>query len=340
MKPYFARLCGAIAIGVALAACSGGNSGVTPSGGSPNFGPQAIVHSGHLTSVTTTNADRALARQFVPLKPHFTYTRMNNPFKNNARPSTVGYPADMWCQTQACPVMSSNVSINLYVNCPDESCWGNPEEFLSGLTGSAFMGLATQYTGGPSSAYTFGGSMSVTHQLHYSNTFYNEDIFSVLAAGVTKFQALGLGVQYHIFLPSGTDTCFDQTKICYSPDNLRSFYFCAYHDAVQYGSQYIVYSVEPYQKATVTIRGNKYYACQNQIVPPHTNRLNSGTASTLSHELFESVSDPLPNSGWFNPYYGEIGDVCAYRFMTNVKLGGRKFYIQQEYSNAVHGCDG
>jgi hypothetical protein len=89
----------------------------------------------------------------------------------------------------------------------------------------------------------------------------------------------------------------------------------------------------------VKINGKLYYGCQDQVEPPGTNRLQSGTASTLSHESFESWSDPLPNTGWFNSLYGEeIGDVCAYAFMANESMGGGNWYVQQEYSNTYHGC--
>lgn len=351
MKQRFARFGGAIILATAMAACSGTNSIPVASG--PATTPQlnvapakAVLADGKYHGmVEITAADREMASRLMPAGvPHIMGTAYNHKSVPNAAP--VGFPLDMTCQTTACPVMPSSKAYNIYVTldgktCKTESCWGNPEEFLKALAGSTFAGIAQQYTKGAASAYTFGGSLSVHLNHPYSNTLYNEDLFTVLAAAAHKFGAVGLTSQYHLFLPPGTDTCFDQYAICYSPDNLKSEVFCAYHSAVLYNvggkATPIVFSVEPYQNVQIEYNGAKAYLCQNSTVPKGTNRLNSGTASTLSHESFEAWSDPEPNTGWFNPYYGEeIGDVCAYRFMDHQPTG--KWWIQQEYSNTYHGC--
>jgi hypothetical protein len=352
MKHFLARLTGALAIGAALAACSG-NQAVTPATATaPVPGArQAAARVTHPAVVRITQADRAFGRRLTFLPPHVTYPKFHNPYLHVARPSAVGYPLDMTCQTKACPVMSSSTAYDIYVSmdgktCLTEACWGTPEEFLKGLAGSALAGLATQYTNGPASGYTFGGSMAVKYTSikydYYAPTFYQNDLGTILAAAVRKIGATGLNAEYHIFLPPGADTCFDQSASCYSPDHLAAFAFCAYHSAalIPGSNTPIVFSVEPWQNAKVRVKGKMLYACQNSFVPKGTNRLNSGTASTLSHESFESWSDPLPNSGWFNSHYGmEIGDVCAYTFMFTDMLGGSNYYLQQEYSNAVHGCN-
>jgi hypothetical protein len=341
MKQRLVRFGGAILLATAMAACSGTNS--IPLASSPSSPQMKLPPAGPMVHgiVEVTAADREMARHFVPGQPHITLPA----FKHQAASAgKVGYPLDMTCQTSQCPVMTSSTAFNIYVTpdgktCKNEKCWGDPEEFLKALTGSPLAGVAQQYTGGAATAYKYGGHLTVKLGLAYSNTFYNEQLFTVLAAAAKHFQKIGLNYQYHLFLPPGTDTCFDQYGICYSPDNLTAFAFCAYHSAVLFNGQPIVYSVEPWQNAQVTIGGKKFYACQNTKVPPGTNRLNSSTASTLSHESFEAWSDPLPNSGWFNAPYGEeIGDVCAYRFMTKFAAGGGSWLVQQEYSNSAHGC--
>ena len=346
MKQPFVRFGGALLLATALAACSG-MSQTVPTGPVQSQPSQPAVQSQvmHGNVISVTDADRAMARSFVARAPHITPTRFKNPFAKLHSHAAVGYPLDMTCQTKKCPVMNASTAYNIYVTpdgktCATEKCWGNPEEFLKALTGSPLAGVAQQYTGGDATKYTFGGSVAVQYHLAYSNTFYDNDLFTILAAAYKHFKATGLNAQYHIFLPPGIDTCFDQTGICYSPDNLSSFAFCAYHNAVLAGpGTFLVYSVEPYQNAKVKIGKQKFFACQNSTVPPGTNRLNSGTASTLSHESFEAWSDPLPNTGWFNSTYNmEIGDVCAYQFMATESMGGSSWYVQQEYSNSAHGC--
>jgi len=346
MKQPFVRFGGVLLLATGLAACSGTSQ--TIPAGSALAPAQSSVRPQTLRPqvLSVTAADRATARTWrVAAAPHITGTAFHNKFAHLRAHAPVGYPLDMTCQTKKCPVMSSSTAYNVYVTpdgkkCATEKCWGNPEEFLKALSGSTLAGVAQQYTKGAASAYTYGGSVAVKYSLAYTNTFYNNDLFTILVAAVKHFKATGLNAEYHLFLPPGIDTCFDQYGECYSPDNLNSFYFCAYHTAVLAGKgTFIVYSVEPYQNATVTYGGQKLYGCQDQVVPPGTNRLQSGTASTLSHESFEAWSDPLPNTGWFNAPYGvEIGDICAYAYMATEKMGGHSWYVQQEYSNTYHGC--
>jgi hypothetical protein len=260
-------------------------------------------------------------------------------FKNNALRSqgSAGYPLDLTFGNG--PLMTSSRAFNVYVNCKDESCWGDPEHFLMELPKTDLARVITQYTNAAPSAYQYGGSVSVKYRHPYSNTYYNEDLFSILAAAVRHFGSTGLQTEYHLFLPKRVDTCFDQTKTCYSPDDLRKFKFCAYHDFVTLNRQTILYSVEPFQNVYVKVRGNEYPACHVPTSASGVNELDSATASSLSHESFESWSDPEPNTGWYNSLYGdEIADACAYYFMAFHEIGGEKYYIQDIYSNKLHGC--
>ncbi len=352
MKQLFARFAVPLAIGAALAACSGMNGQtLTPSAAQPGAGgaaappsvsAQAVPERSGMIEVTA--ADRAAAQKIAPGQAHIFAPAF--PHRSNVRPNApVGYPLDMTCQTTACTTMPGTTAFNIYVTtdgktcAKGETCWGKPEEFLKGLAGSALSNLITQYTKSPGKKYTYGGSITVhlPFNTQYSNTFYNYQLFSVLVAAATHFQKLGLNYEYHLFLPPGIDTCFDQTGECYSPDNTSAFAFCAYHSAVMFNGSPVIYSVEPYQGATVKIGKAKYYACQAATYPHGS--LDSATASTLSHESFESWSDPLPNSAWFNAAYGEeIGDVCAYRYLTTQKYGKNTFSVQEEYSNTYHGC--
>jgi len=63
-----------------------------------------------------------------------------------------------------------------------------------------------------------------------------------------------------------------------------------------------------------------------------------------SHEIFETVTDPLGNAWFFENVAGEIADMCNFVFGprasdgSNVFLHGRPYLVQQEWSNAVSGC--
>jgi hypothetical protein len=125
----------------------------------------------------------------------------------------------------------------------------------------------------------------------------------------------------------------NQPNVCYSPDNPPNFFFCAYHGSVDFSDiHHVLFSVEPFQGP---VPGLPAGCVDTPIEAPH------GTvdimASTLSHETFETISDP-DGFSWFNRlFFIEIGDECI-GFHDNDNIDGEYFDIQEEYSNAVNGC--
>ena len=125
-----------------------------------------------------------------------------------------------------------------------------------------------------------------------------------------------------MFLPKGVDTCFDLTNICYSPDNPPSFVFCAYHGSVTFSDiGHVLITVEPFQNVN---------GC-SVATPSPNGALVDSTANVLSHELFESITDPDPPGtvtdivngkfGWIAlnsliEFGAEIGDICEGPFST------------------------
>jgi hypothetical protein len=118
----------------------------------------------------------------------------------------------------------------------------------------------------------------------------------------------GYGHEYHVFLAPGTDECFDNTyTLCYSPDNFATFFFCAYHRSVDCPDiDHVLNSVEPYQDVT---------GCSETGVQPN-GQLTDSTNNVLSHELFETITDPDGEAWWNltgNGMYGqEIGGECSF----------------------------
>ena len=140
--------------------------------------------------------------------------------------------------------------------------------------------------------------------------------------GHTFTEASGYTNIFHVFLPQGTDMCITPID-CYSPDIDSTFTFCAFHSSFDYNGEHLLFSVEPYQ----AVRG-----CAGPAP-----RVIDATASALSHEFFETITDP-DGSAWFNGLVGyEMADVCV-AFRDNVFMRSHNYVIQEEYSNAVHAC--
>lgn len=225
----------------------------------------------------------------------------------------------------------SATSYNVYVNCAagPASCWGTgaltPATFLTDLNRSDFIRVTNQYTGSDAKGRFSVAELSTTATFtgHTATIF---DIFSIIFSAVAATHASGYTSVYHVFLPQGTDMCIDPTT-CYSPDNFSTFVFCAFHGSVDFSpTLHVLFSVEPYQAT---------FGCEIPGQTPHG--VIDATASTLSHELIETITDPDLDA-WFNGLFGfEIADLCS-AIGSNQRLNKREYFIQAEYSNAVRAC--
>jgi hypothetical protein len=112
---------------------------------------------------------------------------------------------------------------------------------------------------------------------------------------------------YFVFLPNGVQVVQGNSASCKS--------FCGYHDS--FGSN-IYYAVLPYPGCP---------GCTSSLA------VFDALTSTTSHELCESITDPVPGQGWYDDNHGEIGDICAWKTRT---LGN--YTIQLEWSNKAGSC--
>ncbi|HTS89256.1 MAG TPA: hypothetical protein VMG41_12265 [Gemmatimonadales bacterium] len=228
------------------------------------------------------------------------------------------------------PVVTTARNWNIYVNCPTTAadCWGNgqlgPGTFLRDLNRSSFIGVVNQYLG--SSAYGQFPTSDLSLNATFTDTALTlNDIYSIVYSASLFTGASGYNNIFHVFLTQGQDMCISPT-VCYSPDNFNTWVFCAFHGSVDVGTTHLLYSVEPYQGVA---------GCEFPTHVPHG--LIDATTSTLSHEFFETISDPDLDA-WFNVLtQDEMADLCA-GFANNERIGHHYYSIQLEYSNAVHAC--
>jgi len=143
-------------------------------------------------------------------------------------------------------------------------------------------------------------------------------------SAVTAINASGYTAIYHVFLPQGTDMCIEP-GFCYSPDNFQTFGFCAFHSSVDFDADtHVLFSVEPYQAVP---------GCEIPGQTPHG--VIDATASTLSHELIETITDP-DGDAWFG-LFGEVADLC-FLFASDQRVNKHDYFLQSEYSNKARAC--
>jgi hypothetical protein len=217
---------------------------------------------------------------------------------------------------------------NIYVNCP-ASCWGNPKQFLKKLKKSNFIHVADQYVGSTANGrYVIGSATSVSGAPSF---LLDSDIQAIVHATATVL-GTGYGHIYNVFLPAGTDVCFDGTTECYSPDFPADFAFCGYHSSVDFlDIGHVLYTVIPFDDVP---------GCSVPPPAPNSSVIDS-TASVLSHEVFETVTDPDPGSGWLGDEQVlrsvEMGDICFDVFFLHTVFDVT-YETQLEYSNTYHAC--
>lgn len=266
-----------------------------------------------------------------------------SPFVNIPKPSWG--PVDLG-YFQALPTTAHTLNYtrqwNVYLGCNanNQSCWGNPEQFISDLNTSAFIHVVDQYVGIKKLKRYPLASPPLSDAAVSGTVTFNDTLVllggavSTAAgfAGETPASVSGPGNIYHLYFNAGIDVCID-ANTCYSPDNLSTFAFCGYHAYADFGPPYnrVYFTVEPYQPVP---------GCFSSAPD-----LTSATANVLSHEIFEAITDPDLDAWYGTGYplgnYGEeIGDQCVWVniYPQKLKAGHQAYYTQNEYSNKYHSC--
>ncbi len=314
-----------------LSACGANGTTGSPLPAQPNSAPSQTTPStgsGTMT-VAISSADTAAASTISTFKYHVFAVHANAQHTMQVQsvrhPQSLNYPADLLYFGG--PVVSHAISHNIYVDCTSK-CFGDPQLFLDNLNNSPFIHIVDQYVGSKANArYMVGANISASASV-FTGYLSEGDLVALIHAAASKYGS-GYSNIYHIFLPSGVDTCFDQTTHCYSPDNMANFTFCAYHASGTFSDKvgHVLFTVIPYQDVP---------GCQIEGGP--NSALVDSTDSAVSHETFETLTDPDSQTGWYNlSYNSEIADLCQ-TFGDTDSLQGRPYMIQEEYSNKVHAC--
>lgn len=298
--------------------------------------PRSTVSALHLQTVQSGGGTLTASR---------TVTREGRPVTSAMRNAKYYVAATTDLQYYGGAVLSSTVSNNIFVltnynTCDVTSCWGpyGPSTVENVLSNSTWIHYIDQYIGSnAASRYTAGSSFTGTINLGsisggYANPVVGLDslLYMIYSAGVQSGYN-GYGHIFHVILPPGIDTCFDLSSSCYSPDHSSTFAFCAYHGSVSFGGLKYLFSIEPYQDVP---------GCRT-LGPSRSGSsdLTDSTASTLAHELIETITDPDVGTGWLDSAGNEVGDRCA-TFKANVSVPPYLYGIQYVYSDVDHACIG
>lgn len=277
------------------------------------------------------------------------FSSVANPVGSTPPTSLLRYPADLEYHGGRTieSAEQSAIFIHPSAQCPANSCFGDPIGFLKNLSGSRFIDITNQYVNSyAQERYPVGINYVAPYYSPSAGAgkpFTNYDMAVLAYSVAAQTGSFGYGHIFHLFLPPGQDVCFSNSfSVCYSPDNYHTWYFCAYHGSAEDGAGNIVfYTVEPYQNVP---------GCHVRPGTPN-GQLTDSTDNVLSHELFETITDPQGNAWWNsldNGIYGEeIGDECAFLDFTSstvyfdpsiVSLNNKTYAVQPEYSNSVHAC--
>jgi hypothetical protein len=320
----FFAFAGATALAIAMAACSGGSgtSSLPATGGiTPSSSQQTLAVDRANASAVMRTVSNSVA-YYMPMNGHTP--RLLDLHLRTPMTSAAGNDLSYF----GGPVQTGAKEYNILVNSTTETPWGGKiGKFQNDLFASTMLTILNQYNAG--GTYTVGGDYSVSYSTLLP--LQDSDIFNIVHTVITaNHLPTGYGAEYHVFLQKNVQQCSTSAGGCYG------VVYCAYHGSNDYSDiGHVLYSVEPYQN----ING-----CQVSVQPSPNGVLADSTASTLSHEMFETMTDPdvaANNLAWYNNNKGEIGDICAPAngiSTGNVVLNTTTWEIQPEYSNHVHDC--
>ncbi|MBV9811641.1 MAG: hypothetical protein JO326_02755, partial [Acetobacteraceae bacterium] len=236
--------------------------------------------------------------------------------------------------------------------------------FFADVSGTPYFDIATQYASTCNGAPCAPGNARTTVTLGgqwTDATAYPESPLSDgdVQASINRALAAnpawntGLGSEFFVFLPQGVAEC-DGAGSCSGSE------FCAYHNAFASSRGNAVYAVMPQVRAIgsgcgFTLTGVPQWSPSLPVNDQPGTTPNQVDADweivVLSHEFFESVSDPFPGiPAWLDPHPqtggdDEIGDHCN-RMVGgvigpdggNVTLNGARFLVEEIWSNGLGTC--
>jgi len=192
----------------------------------------------------------------------------------------------------------------------------NVNTFLSKIGSSPYDSVTTQYMPNP----------SVANSMSFVRTF--TDLTTPPTTAPTT--ASILAEVYKVVVTNSAQAIDPQGLYMVFTNNIPSkINYCAWHGAgsVNKGATFTI-AYQPYLGSAS--------GCSASFLTgyrPVTNTAVDAVANVASHEIYETITDPLLNA-WYDSANAEIGDKCAWKTATVVA----GYYVQTEWSNKLSGC--
>jgi hypothetical protein len=207
------------------------------------------------------------------------------------------------------------------------------EHFFQTVGGTPFYGMLGQY--GVSNATDLGGVYS-----DVTAPPTGKVSTAAIEAEVRKAEAAngwtgGIGHNFWVLFGPSAVPCASDGSCAYTD-------FCGYHWTMSdRGGLETPYAVIPYPDGACD------YAATGAVSQPNLVPESDAALNVISHELFETVTDPgvgQGDYGWYDSAGYEIADKCAWIFGAStvnggdVTLHGHPYMLQLEYSNSGSHC--
>jgi hypothetical protein len=297
--------------------------------------------------INISSADHQAVAAHPATLAHYWKPRTNG--TAGVSPQSAVFPADL--EFFGGVTIQHALNMNAYVD-STPSAFGDVKQFEQRLSRSNLIHMTDPYVGATGyNRYDFGGDFGVSYPA--VTTLGDNDLLLIIHAVAAGTSGGGYGHIYNIFLPNGLNYCATGTLLpagfCNASPTSPNPAFCAFHGAVTFSDiGKTLFTVEPFNDPDFCGIDN---FTANPTAPTPNGLQRDSAYSALSHELFETITDPNPGSGWVNPnpfYPAEIGDLCAYvtgQFVNgfvspnNTTLYGKAYRVQFEYSNHQHACN-
>ncbi len=154
--------------------------------------------------------------------------------------------------------------------------------------------------------------------------------------------------EFFVFTAAGSEECQTDSRSADCTFSASQQSYCAYHSFFS-APAVNVNPITLYAYIPSAANGGGRCSLPSDFSGPNHDNIADATLDSVSHEQFETVSDPTAGTGWYDDssaakLEGEIGDKCEQSFGTlnaddsNVVLHGDPYLLQQEWSNKVNGC--